>query len=63
MRRSVSLIERASEVDQIAIGFGGERGVGQAWADGLGNVEGGGAFGDFFGAAVGELEMNAVRHG
>ncbi len=55
--------ERTGEVDQIAIRFSGESGVGQTRADGLGDIERSGAFRDFFGAPVGELEMNAVRHG
>src|SRR5208283_3117660 len=57
------LVERPGEVDQIAVRFGGKRGVGQTRADGLGNVERGGAARDFLGAAVGELYMNAVGHG
>ena len=56
------VVERAGEVDQIAVRLGGQGGVGQARADGLGNVERGGAFREFFAAAVGELDMNAVGH-
>ena len=55
-------VEGTSEVDQVAVGLGGEGGVGQTRADGLGNVERGGALGEFFAAAVGEVYMNAVRH-
>ncbi len=47
-------VERPGEVDQVAIGLGGESGVGQTRADGLGNVERSGALREFLGAAVGE---------
>ena len=56
------VFERAGEVDQIAVRFGGERGVSQAGTDGLGNIEGRGPLWDFLGAAIGKLYVNAVRH-
>ena len=56
-------LKRLGQVDQIAVSLGGKSGVGQTRVDGLGNVERSRAFSDFFGAAVGELEMNAVGHG
>ncbi len=67
------LVERPGEINQIAIRaflrrrdrsrLGGKGGVGKTRADGLGNVERSGALRDFSNAAVGKLEMNAVRHG
>ena len=40
----------------------GECGVGQARADAASDVEGGGAGGDFFDAAVGQLYMDEFGH-
>ena len=54
--------QRPSEVDKIAIGFRSERGIGQARSDGLGDVQGSRAFGNFLNAPVGELHVNAVCH-
>ena len=55
--------ERTSQVDQVAIGLGGKRSVGETRADGLGDIKGSSSLRDFLGAAVGELNVNAVRHG
>ncbi len=55
-------LERTGEVDEIAVGLGDQRGIGQARADGLRDIERGRAFGNVFGAPVGELHMNAVCH-
>ena len=55
-------IERSSQVDQIAISLRRQRRIRQPRADGLGNIERSGAFGDFLGAPVGELDMNTLRH-
>jgi hypothetical protein len=41
----------------------GEGGVGETRADALGDVEGGGAAGDFFDAAVGEFYVDEFGHG
>ncbi len=55
-------LERPSQVDEIPVGFGDEGGIGQPLTDGFGDIERGGAFGNVFGAPVGELYMNAVCH-
>src|SRR5436309_4194019 len=54
--------ERPSQVDQIAIGLCRQRRIRQPRADRPRNVERGRAFGNFFGAPVGELDMNTLVH-
>src|SRR5258708_37454920 len=70
-RLGIAILEQAQigiffewlgQVDEIAIGFRDECGVGEPQADGLRDVERGGACGNFLHAAVGELHMNAVCH-
>jgi hypothetical protein len=56
------VIERPSQIDQIAIGFGDQSGVGKTRTDGPGNFKGRGAFGDVLASAVRKSEMNAIRH-
>ncbi len=63
------LFEGAREVDELGLvavvagpDLGGECGVGQARADATSDVEGGGAGGDFFNAAVGELYVDEFGH-
>src|SRR5215469_9067308 len=55
-------LQRLREVDQISIGLGDERGIGQTWADVLGNLKRSRAFGNFFIASVWKLHMNALSH-
>src|SRR6266576_604206 len=54
--------ERPSQVDQIAVGLRRKRSIRQPRTDRLRNVERGRAFGNFFGAPIGELDMNTLRH-
>ena len=59
-------LRQINELGLVAIvartDFGGECGVGQARADAAGDVEGGGAGGDFFDAAVGQLYVDEFGH-
>ena len=54
--------ERAGQIDKIAVGFRSECSLGQARSDGLGDVQGSRALGNFLNAPVGELHVNAVCH-
>src|SRR4029077_7560185 len=56
-------LERAREVDQVTVSLRDESGVGKTRADGLSDIKRGGALREFLTAAVGKLDMNAVRHG
>ena len=54
--------QRAGQIDEIAVSFRRERRLGQARSDGLGDVQGSRALGNFLNAPVGELHVNAVCH-
>ena len=56
------LFPGTSEIDKVAVGFRSERSLGQARSDGLGDVQGSRALGNFLNAPVGELHVNAVCH-
>ena len=55
-------LQRPGNVDEVAVGLGDKRGIGQALADGFGDIECGRPFGNFFHAPVGKLDMDAVCH-
>ena len=55
-------LQRPGDVDEIAVSFGHQRGVGQALANGFRDIERGRPLGDFFHASVGKLDVNAVCH-
>src|SRR5258708_32796693 len=54
--------QRASQIDEVRTRLGDERGIGQARTDGLGYIERGGTFRELFNAAVGQLDVDVVRH-
>ena len=55
-------VERASQVDQVAVGLGRQRSLGQPRADGFRDVQRGGAFRNLLGAAIGQLDGDHVCH-
>ncbi len=54
---------RTSQIDEIAVGLGNQRGVGEPLADGFGDIERSAALGDFLHAPVGKLDMNVSAMG
>src|SRR5437868_8938072 len=56
------LLEGAGQVNKIAIGLCGQRRIRQPRTDRFGNIERGGALGNFLGAPVGELDTDTLRH-
>ena len=62
MRRVGVFFQRTGEVDEVAVGFGSQSGIGQPRADALRDIERGGALGKFLVASIGKLDMNVVCH-
>src|SRR6202041_4099503 len=54
--------QRLGKVDEVAVGFGDERGIGESRADRFRNFQRSRTFGNLLHASVRELYMNAVWH-
>src|ERR1700737_2300603 len=55
-------LERTGKVDEIAISFGHQRGIGQTLANRFGDLERGRSLGDIFHGPVRKPNLNAVCH-
>src|SRR4029077_11874725 len=54
------LLDRLGQIDEVAIGLGDQGRVGQPGADRFGDVERGGAFGNFLAASVGKVYLDVI---
>src|SRR4051794_23850696 len=54
--------QRLGNINEIAVGFGNERGVGQTLANRFSDIERGRPFRDFFHTSVRKFDMDAVCH-
>ncbi len=57
------LVERPGQVNEVAVGLGDDRCVGETRADGFRHVQWSGAFRNVFRASVRKVDMNVIRHG
>src|SRR5882672_6203472 len=55
--------QRLGQVNEIAVGFGDQRGIRQPRTNGLSDIERSRACGNFLHAPVGELHMYVIWHG